>query len=175
MNRFFGNKESFAIEIGNLVPEKKSAKLRFWANNISIGTFRVNFSLKYAIKSFEELIENSSLLYDIEFDSRTPAQIFTLCLLLDKDILSDWNDEEQEQFNRYKKFSPFFGDQLDDACLMIYIKDSLIYFLWSTNTDYSGTKIDYLKNFQFTSTSYDAFESTSKEFLSWYKNSILLN
>jgi len=175
MNKIFGSKESFAIEIGNLVPEKKSAKLRLWVSSIPIGTFRVNFTLKYAVKSFEELIEGQHSFYDKEFDLRSPQQIFTLCLLLDRDLDSDWKNEWHEQFNRYKKFSPFFGDQLDDSALMLYVKDSSIYFLWSTNTDYSKAKIDYLEHFKSATTSYASFANTSKEFINWYKNSILLN
>lgn len=110
------------LKIEDFDSEKKKSKLRLWFKNESAGQMEVHFTLFYAIKTFEDLLTKGDEFCEEEFNGINKRQIFNRCFLLDKSM-DNWNQSDYARFEKYKRFSPYFGDQLDTVTKIIYIKE----------------------------------------------------
>ncbi|MBN8785013.1 MAG: hypothetical protein J0G98_18280 [Terrimonas ferruginea] len=164
----FGDKQIFAIEIQDLDSKKMKSKLRLWFKNESAGIMKVNFTLSYAIKTFEDLLTKGDEFYDEDFNGMNERQIFKYCFLLGKS-LDDWNQSDYAKFEKYKRFSPYFGDQLDTVTKIIYIKEGYLTFIWSENTNYYKPTVDYMKNLKDATVSVEYFRKVVLDFLEYVR------
>ena len=90
---FFGDKDTFAIEVNLTSFERMTGKIRFWLNNEAIGDFKRNHKLSYCIKSLKNICSLQNNFYDISFENKNEQEIFTMCLLLCKSFDDLSNDE----------------------------------------------------------------------------------
>ena len=109
------------------------------------------------------LIEKGVGLYDPKFANMSLREIFSYCLLVDKRI-EEFNLNDYMLLDDVKKYFPYFGDQLDNVAIVLFVKNDNIYLLWSTNNDYSGKDIDYLKNFESDFVQYNLFKEACISF-----------
>ena len=160
----FGLKDSFAIELKDYNQTKRSGKIRLWLNGKQFGDLKRKDELYDAVASFKILIREKEALYEKQFEAMSNEQIFSYCLMLDRNI--DLPTEAEYEFvNKMRQtFSLWFGEQLDNVSHVIFHKDGFYHFLWSYNA-YSSKQIEFLKNLTFTKISSMAVESALASFL----------
>lgn len=167
-NKLWGDKEIFAIEVGNYNSNTKKGKLRLWLSNEQFGDFKKTFRLSYAIIAFKKLLEVEMELFDNDFENKSEEEIFIHCLLLDKKI-ENFTQGDYMKAEKLQKFTFYFGDQLDNVANIIYSKNGLFHFIWSMNNDYSGKSINYLKNLKSAKVPSVFFRSVTTSFLSEFE------
>lgn len=159
-NIIIGKRREFAIEVADY--EEREGRIRFWVNNYEIGDLRVNDELETCANALRQLIDNKEQLYNSSFASRTDAEIFQYCLLLDSNILNR-TEKDFERFRGIQHMSPFLGEQFDNVARVIYFKNGFYHFLWSYNNNTSDR--DYLENLKVEKIEANIFEFVCESFI----------
>jgi len=160
----FGEKDIFSIELKDYNAKQHTGKIRLWLNGQQLGDLKTQDELYDAIKSFKFLITSKETLYDKAFDLMTNEQIFSHCLLLDKNFDSFTEDDYKLVNQMRETFSRWFGEQLDNVVHVILFKGEYFHFLYSYN-DYASGKIEYLKNLRYSKVPSENVENVILSFL----------
>lgn len=167
-NIFFGEKDSFAIELADLNYDGLKGKIRFWIKGEAVGDFKKTLTLKPAIKSIQRLIEDKNALYHADFENKSPEQVFAICSFAGKK-LEELTQEDLKKAEQFQRFTFYFGDQLDNVSNLILFRGNYYHFIWSTNNDYSGKAINYLKNLKSAALPFDQVGDASEALLQHFK------
>jgi hypothetical protein len=164
-NSVFGEKDVFAIELQDYDPHKEMGRVRFWLNGKQYGDLKRKDEVGDVVEGLEMLVSKRESLYEQSFDLMTNEQIFSHCLFLDRDTTT-FTGEDYELVNKMRySFGIWFGEQFDNVTHVTYYKDGFYHFLWSYNNDYSGKRINYLKNLEYEKVARENFENAVSLFL----------
>jgi hypothetical protein len=138
--KFFGNKNTFSIELG-FTKSPNKYYLRFWFENLPMGDFRKSGELEFAKKTYENIKKNKLKLVVPIFDQMTANEIFSYCRKLDFDNPND--AKKYHEIESIFKLS-IFGNQFTNTqsySLVLYQEDSLV-FVWQNDF---GKSINHAK------------------------------
>jgi len=169
-HEFFGRKSKFGIELEIHDSLKKLGKARFWINEKQVGEFKVKHKLSYLKSGLRALLQNENQLWDDRFEGKNPEEIATMCWMIGKDLI--WMPEnEANEAAQFLKFSLYFGEQFDSACILVYKQNNKFHFIWTKTQEQLSTKIDYLKHLDFESTESEFLKQVIERFFKWFDSS----
>ncbi|MBO9634969.1 MAG: hypothetical protein J7578_17800 [Chitinophagaceae bacterium] len=160
-NLIIGRCQDFAIEVADF--DQREGRVRFWANNSEIGDLKVNDELETCAYALKGLIDNKEDLFNDAFVSKTEAEIFQYCLLLDTNS-SNRTEKDYERFRRVQHMSPFLGEQFDSIARVIYFKNGYYHILWFYNNDYTSN-LNFMDNFKVEKIRAEDFEIACESFI----------
>jgi hypothetical protein len=151
MERIFGSKEEFAIEIKvNGVIEKSN--LRLWIQNNPVGYYKKMNVLTDSVKNFKKLLFHKSTLYNQIVDLKNPEEIFQW-------MLSD--PKEPGDFESRMKYIRWMGEQLDEFSMIAFFnKDKFQWIVYDVKKK---------KVFSYLITEADLV-NTSADYINWYES-----
>jgi hypothetical protein len=163
-----GNVDQFAIEIADYNKIKSTAKVRMLFGSKTFGSFKKKNDLKELTKSLTAIINTGDELYDESFDGKTELEIFETILVLPIGI-EEWTLAQSAQYERYKRFTFFGGEQFSDVSAVAYVKNGICNVLWSTNRTFSQAIANYSKNLKIAQVPLEIIARTRDEFVHYLK------
>jgi hypothetical protein len=127
--KLFGQKEIFAIEIGN-TKTKMMFKLRFWVRNRKIGSFTKSGELSFSVQELNRFIDNKEHFYLDIFDSLDPAGIYDYITGIG--LALKGKVRNNKVFEERKFFYLLFGMQFNtvsSGILLLYKQSEVIFLL----------------------------------------------
>jgi len=165
-NILFGQKESFAIELGMTKNPQKN-KLRFWVKDFKIGSFTKADELDDSVRAYKKFTKNKESFYLQVFDHLTPTRI--LIYLTDFTLLLSERDEDLKEMEKRQELSLSFGLQFhtDTSFFFLLYKNNEVKFL------YKPAKKETAKEY---SVHYNAFRDVFEEYIRYCNsNNLLMN
>lgn len=117
INKLFGNKQCFAIEIEMESAFSRFGKILLWFNGIPMGTWDEEAMIGVPIYSLSHIEECFS---DV-FESRTAEEIYSSIKL--------------ENNVEYGVFYKSLGDTFDDFSIAAYLSKGKVFFVWVLNDE----------------------------------------
>lgn len=164
MDYLLGNKEVFAIEIDTYPINIQKSKLRLWIQGKPLGSYKKKHKLSFAIFSLRDISLIKGDFYDSSFEQKSAKDIFATCII-NKEI-EDLTEEDFRQIEKYQKFGIFLGDQFNDTTCLVYIKNSIIHFVWTVINRLESTSNDYFKKINEATVHHSEFRKVVQMFLS---------
>ena len=133
-NTLFGRKEMFAIEL-EYSKNPKKFYLRFWIQNLPMGTFKKAGDLKFSVDTFKRILDKKKSMFLPVFDSMTATEIHDYTKI---------NHDNEEELKRLQELVPlyklaFFGKQFTDTQseYLILYRDEELQFIWKNDFNQS--------------------------------------
>ena len=161
--KIFGDKEIFAIELG----ETKNAKkflLRLWLTGLTKGNFRRSAPLVDTVRDYHAIIHSKENLYLPIFDTMTTEEIFEYTTKFNFRV-----DEDRERYNQTKHLArhaftgPQFSNTQSDG--IVLFKEDQLRLIW--RNDFGEPLNDALVPFKY-------FCDVFDEFISYCRSNALL-